>query len=331
MRGARRITAKGGRKECKKSGKRGRKKWEEGAGGREGRRGERNSFNARALPRFISHLSRRESGSHWVLDGTVTRHLLSGGTRGTRRGRDARPASDWPIRHGEVGSDSMPTQLWTPRERRSLVIFVVRKDRRRRPPLAPMGMGGQQGTEHGNGRIRKFGDGNRCREKRGRLWHSLSPLSLFLLLLCYVMLWILLCLLVFYEVWIWLHIRFTISVQFCPVNGALKKKIFTVNRTCVRGYVCTCSLRASYWSRHRYCNIIHLLLGNNISQIEGTQTLINIRNSISLRIRSIPRTVLDYINFKIEILITIIYFYLLIIKKKRRKIFTPIDTQTCFN
>lgn len=25
-----------------------------------------------------------------------------------------------------------------------------------------------------------------------------------------------------------------ISVQFCPVNGALKKKIFTVNRTCVR-------------------------------------------------------------------------------------------------
>lgn len=184
----------------------------------------------------------------------------------------------------------MPTQLWTPRERRSLVIFVVRKDRRRRPPLAPMGMGGQQGTEHGNGRIRKFGDGNRCREKRGRLWHSLSPLSLSLslLLLCYVMLWILLCLLVFYEVWIWLHIRFTISVQFCPVNGALKKKIFTVNRTCVRGYVCTCSLRASYWSRHRYCNIIHLLLGNNISQIEGTQTLINIRNSISLRIRSIP-------------------------------------------
>lgn len=161
--------------------------------------------------------------------------------------------------------------------------------------------------------------------------HSHLSLSLSLLLLCYVMLWILLCLLVFYEVWIWLHIWFTISVQFCPVNGALKKKIFTVNRTCVRGYVCTCSLRASYWSRHRYCNIIHLLLGNNISQIEGTQTLINIRNSISLRIRSIPRTVLDYINFKIEILITIIYFYLLIIKKKRRKIFTPIDTQTCFN
>lgn len=49
-RGARRITAREGRKECKKSGKRGRKKWEEGAGGR-GRKGETNSFNARARTR----------------------------------------------------------------------------------------------------------------------------------------------------------------------------------------------------------------------------------------------------------------------------------------
>lgn len=136
-----------GRKECKKSGKRGRKKWEEGAGG--GRRGERNSFNARALPRFISHLSRRESGSHWVLDGTVTRHLLSGGTRGTWRGRDAWPASDWPIRHGEVGETPRCPQLWTPEKEEVWLFSVVRKRKGRRPHW---GMGG-----HGNGRIRKFG------------------------------------------------------------------------------------------------------------------------------------------------------------------------------
>lgn len=196
-------------------------------GGGGGLGGERNSFNARALPRFISHLSRRESGSHWVLDGTVTRHLLSAGTRGASRG-EGMPGR-LPI--GRSDTERLLDALlnFEPPEKQEVWLFSTVRKRKGRRSLwgwADMGTGG-------------FGssDGNRRREKRGRRGTSIPP-SFCYVMLCYAMLCYGFCCSAFCEVWIWLHIWFTISVQFCPVNGALKKKIFTVNRTRTRMDTC---------------------------------------------------------------------------------------------